>query len=63
MNIKVDVRETALIKILNTNLEMITNFKDIKLIQEQLPLGDIIINDGEKDLIIIVKSFYKEKMK
>jgi ERCC4-type nuclease len=53
MNIKVDVRETALIKILNANLEMITNFKDLKLVQEQLPLGDIIINDGEKDLLII----------
>ena len=53
MNIKIDVRETALIKIMNANLEMITNFKDLKLIQEQLPLGDIIINDGEKDLLII----------
>jgi len=53
MNIKVDVRETALIKLLNANLEMITNFKDLKLVQEQLPLGDIIINDGEKDLLII----------
>lgn len=53
MNIKVDVRETALIKIINANLDMITNFKDLKLIQEQLPLGDIIINDGEKDLLII----------
>jgi ERCC4-type nuclease len=53
MNIKVDVRETALINILNANLKMITNFKDLKLVQEQLPLGDIIINDGEKDLLII----------
>jgi ERCC4-type nuclease len=53
MNIKVDVREAALIKIMNANLEMISNFKDLKLVQEQLPLGDIIINDGEKDLLII----------
>lgn len=53
MNIKIDVRETALIKILNANLEMIHNFKDLKLVQEQLPLGDIIINDGLKDLLII----------
>ena len=53
MNIKIDVREAGLIKIINTNLEMISNFKDLKLVQEQLPLGDIIINDGEKDLLII----------
>ena len=53
MNIKIDVRETALIKIMNANLEMISNFKDLKLVQEQLPLGDIIINDGQKDLLII----------
>jgi ERCC4-type nuclease len=38
---------------MNANLEMISNFKDLKLVQEQLPLGDIIINDGEKDLLII----------
>ena len=53
MNIKIDVREIALIKILNANLEMISNYKDLKLVQEQLPLGDIIINDGLNDLVII----------
>ena len=53
MNIKIDVREVALIKIITANLEMISNYKDIKLVQEQLPLGDIIINDGSKDLLII----------
>ena len=53
MNIKIDVREVALIKTITANLEMISNYKDIKLVQEQLPLGDIIINDGVKDLLII----------
>ena len=53
MNIKIDVREGALINIIKANMEMISNFKDLKLIQEQLPLGDIIINDGSKDLVII----------
>ena len=53
MNIKIDVREVALIKIINANLEMISNYKDLKLVQEQLPLGDIIINDGLNDLVII----------
>jgi ERCC4-type nuclease len=53
MNIKIDVRETALINIINANLNMISNFKDLKLVQEQLPLGDLIINDGVNDLVII----------
>ena len=53
MNLKIDVRETELIKKCQTNIEMISNFKDIKLVPVQLPLGDIILNDGQKDLIII----------
>jgi len=53
MNIKIDVREGELIKKCQTNIEMLANFKDLKLVQEQLPLGDIIINDGSKDLVII----------
>jgi ERCC4-type nuclease len=53
MNIKIDVREAELIKRCQTNIEMIANFKDLKMVQEQLPLGDIIINDGTKDLVII----------
>lgn len=53
MNLKIDVREAELIKKCQANIEMISNFKDIKLVPVQLPLGDIILNDGEKDLIII----------
>jgi ERCC4-type nuclease len=53
MNIKIDVRETELLKKCQTNIEVISNFKDLKLVPEQLPLGDIIINDGSKDLVII----------
>jgi ERCC4-type nuclease len=53
MNIKIDVREIELLKKCQTNIEVISNFKDLKLIPEQLPLGDIIINDGSKDLVII----------
>jgi ERCC4-type nuclease len=53
MNLKIDVREAELIKKCQANIEMISNFKDIKLVLVQLPLGDIILNDGEKDLIII----------
>jgi len=53
MNLKIDVREAELLKKCQTNIEMIANFKELKLIPEQLPLGDIIINDGSKDLVII----------
>lgn len=53
MNLKIDVREAELLKKCQTNIEMIANFKELKLIPEQLPLGDIIINDGLKDLVII----------
>jgi len=53
MNIKIDVREAELLKKCQANIEMLANFKDLKIIPEQLPLGDIIINNGQKDLIII----------
>ena len=53
MNIKIDVREAELLKKCQTNLEMISNFKDLKILPLQLPLGDIIINDGQNDLVII----------
>lgn len=53
MNLKIDVREAELIKKCQSNIDVISNFKDIKLVQQQLPLGDIILNDGQKDLIII----------
>ena len=53
MNLKIDVREAELMKKCQTNIEMFSNFKDIKMIPVQLPLGDIIINDGSKDLVII----------
>jgi ERCC4-type nuclease len=53
MNIKIDVREQELLKKCEINLQTIMNFNDLKIIPVQLPLGDIIINDGEKDLVII----------
>ena len=53
MIIKIDSREQDLfIKCQNT-IETMPKFKDIKLISETLPLGDIIINDGINDCIII----------
>jgi ERCC4-type nuclease len=53
MIIKIDTRESELLKkcqeLITTNLK----YKDIKIISENLPLGDVIINDGQNDCIII----------
>jgi hypothetical protein len=35
MNLKIDVREAELLKKCQTNIEMIANFKELKLIPEQ----------------------------
>ena len=53
MNIKVDVRESELIKKIQYLITNIPSFKEIKLLTESLPLGDIIINDGTEDKIVI----------
>ena len=53
MIIKVDTRETALLQQINILLSIIPNFKSIKVETETLPIGDIIINDGTEDRLII----------
>lgn len=53
MNIKVDARESELIKRMQYLITNIPSFKDIQLVIESLPLGDIIINDGIQDKLII----------
>ena len=53
MIIKIDTREQELFKLCESTIASITKFSDIKLISETLPLGDIIINDGINDCIII----------
>ena len=53
MIIKIDTREHELLTKCHTVIESNPKFKDIKLISETLPLGDIIINDGINDCIII----------
>jgi crossover junction endonuclease MUS81 len=53
MLLKIDTRETELknkcIDIINSNIK----FKDIQINVEPLPLGDVIINDGNSDCMII----------
>ena len=53
MIIKIDTREHELFKKCEATIAAVPKFKDIKLISETLPLGDIIINDGTNDCIII----------
>jgi ERCC4-type nuclease len=53
MIIKIDTREQELFNKCQKTIEYITKFKDIKLVSQPLPLGDIIINDGTNDCIII----------
>lgn len=53
MIIKIDTREQELFKRCETTIATIPKFADVKLVSETLPLGDIIINDGTNDCIII----------
>ena len=53
MKIKIDIREEELIKNINYLIANIPSFKDIKVIIETLPLGDIIIYDEDSDKLVI----------
>ena len=53
MFIKVDIREQELITNINQLIANIPLFKDIKVVIETLPIGDIIISEGEEDILII----------
>jgi crossover junction endonuclease MUS81 len=53
MIIKIDTREQELFKKCESTIDAVPKFKGIKLISETLPLGDIIINDGINDCIIV----------
>ena len=53
MIIKIDTREQELFKKCEATINSVPKFKDIHLFSENLPLGDIIINDGINDCLII----------
>uniref|UniRef100_A0A6C0KVJ0 ERCC4 domain-containing protein n=1 Tax=viral metagenome TaxID=1070528 RepID=A0A6C0KVJ0_9ZZZZ len=53
MIIKIDNREQELINLCKHYVEIIPNYKDITIIVEALPLGDIIICDNEEEKVII----------
>jgi len=60
MKIKIDVRESELLKRCQAAIDSNTKFRDIQLLTEQLPLGDIIINDGTNDCIIIERKTFAD---
>ena len=51
--IKIDSREQELFTKCQQTIELVPKFKDIKIVSQTLPLGDIIINDGTNDCVII----------
>lgn len=53
MFIKVDIRETDLLQQINQLILNIPLFKNIKVVTETLPIGDIIISNDVDELIII----------
>ena len=53
IKIIIDNRETELIKVCTQLISTIPNFKDIQIIVENLPLGDIILTDGTDEKLII----------
>ena len=60
MIIKIDTREQELFKRCETTIAAIPKFADIKLVSETLPLGDIIINDGTNDCVIIERKTFAD---
>jgi ERCC4-type nuclease len=53
MIIKIDNRETELIKLCKHYIEIIPNYKDLQIIVENLPLGDVIICDEKEEKVVI----------
>ena len=53
MKIKIDNREEELIKNINFLITNIPSFKDIQVLIETLPLGDIIICDDDSEKLVI----------
>jgi len=53
MIIQIDTREQDLFSKCESTISSVPKFADIKLVSQTLPLGDIIINDGTNDCIII----------
>jgi hypothetical protein len=60
MIIKIDTREQELFSKCQQIIEAVPKFKDIQIISQTLPLGDIIINDGTNDCVIIERKTFTD---
>ena len=60
MYLKIDIREPSLITECRRLISHIPIYKDIILETSSLPLGDIIISDGEKDCLIIERKSIRD---
>jgi ERCC4-type nuclease len=60
MLIKIDTREQDLFTKCQQIIESVPKFKDIKIISQTLPLGDIIVNDGTNDCVIIERKTFTD---
>ena len=60
MFIKIDTRENDLIQAVQFLFTSSPTFKDIVLVREQLPLGDIIICDDKEEKLIIERKTLKD---
>lgn len=60
MIIKIDVREAELIQSVQFLLTTNTSFQELTLVNEQLPLGDVIICDEQEEKVIIERKTLKD---
>lgn len=60
MIIKVDVRETELIRSIKYVLEISPIYKDVQMVVENLPLGDIILSKNDIDKVVIERKSLRD---
>lgn len=60
MNIQIDCREAELLQKCENMIKTNPKFKDLKISSGALPLGDIIINDGTQDCVIIERKTFRD---
>jgi ERCC4-type nuclease len=53
MILKIDIRESSLIQLCQQNINTNNQYKNIQLVTEPLPIGDVIICDNIKEYLII----------
>lgn len=58
MFIKVDSREKDLVTKMTYYISSIPAFRNLKVITESLPIGDVIISNNNEDILIIEKKNY-----